>query len=347
MKKVMFFLFALSLIINAQTRLRFITYGSESSPKEGDYNHVQSIHFELPPNYAGPAYVRIFDAACGSELDERYGVWDSKFSFSLYKGEILVDSLINNDKYILSIQNQLIKKITVGQEQEYLNRWALLAGISKDSGSIYTLVVKGLEGNDGNVFELFISSESKENKTIDNVKFYSYEPTIPVRDYPKKISFKMMPASSDDEIHLHTWDFDGTKIELSTFLRDGIPLKENNPEGWSSIEVPLNKYEIENFCAMDFGPEMHKLNDITFYFTDKQGKKLPVQMPFFNKIPATIPDVIKKIKQIDCSSAEIDLSGSNSKANNGLIYKWPGEAERNCRGEICTRSFPQPGKYDW
>ena len=345
MKKVLFLLFVLSLIVNAQIRLRFINFGPQASPSEGDDNYIQSIHFKLPLNYNRKAYVRIFDAACGSSLDERIGIWDSKFRFSLYNGEVPEDSLLNSDDYKARIQNRLIKEIEVGQDKEYLERWALLAGISNDSGSTYTLVSQGLEGNDGNVFELFVSSDSSENRTIDNVQFYSFEPTIQVSRDTKKISFKMLPGSNDDEINLHTFDFDGTKIELSTLLRDGVPLTENDPAHWSSIKIPLNKYERGNYCALDFGPEMHKINDITFYFTYKQGKKLPVQLPFFDKVPATIPNVIKKIKQIDCNSAEIDFSGTTSKENYGLIFNWPGGSGNNCDGDICRREFPESGKY--
>jgi PKD repeat protein len=345
MKKVFFLLFVLSVIVQAQTRLRFINFGPQASPSEGDDNYIQAIHFKLPADYTGKAYVRIFDAACGSSIDEQYGVWDSKFRFSLYKGEIPEDSLLSSYNYRVKIKNRLIKEIEVGRDKEYLERWALLAGITNDSGSTYTLVSQGLEGNDGNVFELFISSDPSENKTIDDVKFYSYEPTIQLSKNPMKISFITMPSINDDEINVHTFDFDGTKISFSTLLRDGIPLTENDPTHWSTIKVPLTKYERGNYCALDFGPEMHKINDITFYFTDKQGKKLPVQLPFFNKVPATIPTVIKNIKQTDCSSAELDFSGTNSKENNGLIFNWPAGPGNKCDGDICVQEFPGPGSY--
>jgi PKD repeat protein len=346
MKKLLLLLLLLPLFVNAQTRLRFINFGPQANPGEGDDNYIQSIHFKLPAGYKGTAYVRIFDAACGSSLDERIGTWDSKFRFSLYKGEVPEDSLLSNGDFKARIQSSLIKQIEVGNDKKYLERWALLAGVPNDSGSVYTLVSQGIEGHDGNVFELFISSDPSQNRTIDNVKVYSYEPTIQLAKNPMKVSFITKPGKNDDEINVHTFDFDGTKIALSTLLRDGIPLKENDPQNWSSIKVPLSKYEKGNLCALDFGPEMHSINDITFYFTDKQGKKLPVQLPFYNKVPATIPDVIKQIKQTDCYSAELDFSGTNSPENYGLIFNWPDGPAAKCNGDICRQEFPGPGKYN-
>ena len=158
-------------------------------------------------------------------LDERIGNWDSKFRFSLYKGEIPEDSLLSPGDFKARIQSSLIKQIEVGNDKKYLERWALLAGVPNDSGSVYTLVSQGIEGHDGNVFELFISSEPSQNRTINNVKFYSYEPTIQLAKNPMKVSFITMPGKNDDEVNIHTFDFDGTNIALS----DSAP-------GWNSID---------------------------------------------------------------------------------------------------------------
>ena len=114
------------------------------------------------------------------------------------------------------------------------------------------------------------------------------------------------------------------------------------PGNWSSIKVPLSKYERGNLCALDFGPEMHSINDITFYFTDKQGKKLPIQLPYYNKVPATIPNIVKQIKQTGCFSAELDFSGTNSPENYGLIFNWPDGPAAKCNGDICWQEFPGP-----
>ena len=65
MKKLLLLLLLLPLIVNAQTRLRFINFGPQASPGEGDDNYIQAIDFKLPAGYKGMAYVRIFDAACG------------------------------------------------------------------------------------------------------------------------------------------------------------------------------------------------------------------------------------------------------------------------------------------
>jgi large repetitive protein len=346
MNKILIFLALLFYSVNAQTGIQYILYGPGADPGEGDDNHIQVINIQLPDGYAGHAYIRLFDISCGSSIDELRGSWNSSFRFSIYKNEYEEESFTKVHAFRAQINKFLISKFDIGYDSKYFGKWDNFVDIGKYSAEVssFSLVAEGVEGDDGNTFELFVSSDSLENKPIAGLRIYSYEPTIRIHERPEKLSFPVMPNKTDYEITVHIFDFDGTKGYFSTKLRDESPLSEI-PDHWSSAKFQLDDHETGSICSLDIGPETKKANDITFRFTGKDGKKFPIDLPYFIKDPKAVPSIIKEISYPDCNTITLDASGSTAGRGGALTYSWKFNDGLVVPQASVKRSFEKPGSY--
>jgi PKD repeat protein len=338
----------MSATLIAQTNLKFVTYGNKAEPSKGDDNYIQVINIQLPNDYTGKAFLRIYDMSCGSVNDVASGTWNSRFRFSLYKNEHKENEFLKVPSYVAKVKDQIISHFEIGNDERFFNKWYSFYNLNslQSDKSIFSLVVEGVDGNDANKYEIFVSSDSLENKSIDGVVFYSYEPTIPLLRSSSRLSFKFMPRE-DDQVTLHLFDFDGTKTFFSSLIKDELPVLYNNTQSLSSIKIPLEVFENQNYCTLDIGPEKNLFNDITFHITDKEGNNLPIVLPAFEKPASTIPTARKKIIYPECNTVEIDYSISTSNTGGTLDYLWFIDDKEKLSGEKIIRSFKEPGKYNF
>ncbi|MBA4406007.1 hypothetical protein C0389_01905 [bacterium] len=348
MKRIIILIYLVNAALFAQSNLKFVTYGNKADPGEGDDNFIQVINIQLPDNYTGKAFLRLYDMSCGSVEDMAFGNWNSRFRFSIYKNEHKEGDFLSVRSYVAQVRDQIMSHFEIGNDERFYGQWYSFCDLNstRSEKSIYSLVVEGVEGNDANNFEIFVSSDSLENKVIDGVTIFSYEPTIPRVRSSARWSYKFMPRESS-RITLHLFDFDGAKTFFSSLIKDEQPVAYNNSPSWLNINIPLDVYENENYCTLDIGPENNLFNDITFRITDNEGNKLPILLPGFEKPASTIPNALKEITYIDCNTVEIDCSGSTSKSGGTLNHLWFIEGKEKLNEDKLTRSFKEPGKYNF
>ncbi|MDQ7816570.1 MAG: PKD domain-containing protein [Melioribacteraceae bacterium] len=348
MKKIFLLLAFFLSVLNAQTELRFINYGLRADPSEGDDNFIQVINIKLPQGYMGQAFLRLFDMSCGSSMDVPLGRWDSRFRFSIYRNEITEEQIRLIPGYKAEIYPNVISHFETGHDPRHFNSWYTFVDLAKygSDGSIYSLVVEGVEGNDGNAFEIYVSPDSLNNIPISGTKIYSYEPTLSLRRISNKISFRTTPQKDDNEITVHTFDFDGTRTYFSSLLKNEIPNREITPTGWSRNKYDLTVYERDNYSTLDIGPQGNPVNDITFYFTGSDGRRKIVELPAFEKVPAEIPLYENKISYLECESAKMELIEKTSYENRSHEYLWKFKDGVHYSDKFFTRNFSSPGRYE-
>ncbi len=165
-------LFCLALLIFstnvfAQNNAFLITYGSNAGTAEGDDDFTQVIFLAVPPEVTDSLYIRILDADCGGVRDALYGgVWDTKTRFRFYGGDGAFSPLsvqsAKPDRNDLN-SGALLAELTIGEDSFKDDRWFTLAGFSVSSGDsieglrYFRLNVEGLNGNDGNIFDVSVS----------------------------------------------------------------------------------------------------------------------------------------------------------------------------------------------
>lgn len=348
MKKILFLLMFFLSVLNAQTELRFINYGPRADQSEGDDNFIQVINIQLPPRYEGAAFLRLFDMSCGSSIDIPLGRWDSRFRFSIYRNEITEEQIRLIPGFKAEIYPNVISHFETGQDPRHFSDWYTFVDLakSKSEGSIYSLVVEGVEGNDGNAFEIFVSSDSLGNIPVEGVKIYSFEPTLSLRKIQRLISFKTLPQKKDNNITVHTFDFDGTRTYFSSLLKNAIANRETNPTGWSRNKYDLTIYERENYSTLDIGPQDNPVNDITFYFTGTDGGRRIIELPAFEKEPAAIPLYESLISYPACKIAKVELIKKATNLNSNHQYLWKFLDGKEYTDKSFTREFINSGRYE-
>jgi PKD repeat protein len=338
--------FLISHILIGQS-IRYVNYGPAASITEGDNNFIQVINIKLPQDISDNVYLRLYDMSCGSSYDSPFGAWDSRFRFSLFKNEYAEETFYRQPDSRATLKPDLIYTFEIAQDNRYYNKWYTLANLKNFASetSQFTLVVEGVSGNDANNFDLFFSSDSLENFSVNKVEVYSFEPTLSLRKNNEKFSFKFLPSEEDNEITIHIFDFDGTKTTFSTAIQNESPIADNNPSGWSSVKFSLEAIERENYCTFDIAIENKPVNDITFYITDSKGKKLPIILPAYVKEIGPVPTAEYSSRYIDCNTHEIDYSSSYSKEGNEIRFHWFFDDGFKSTDSKVVRSYEEPGIY--
>jgi len=326
---------------------KFVTYGSIGNPKDGDNNKIQAINFLVPDKYIGNVSVRIFDADASEHFDSKFGEYNSHFRFSLFRNEYKEEDLISFAYFSQNHYADLIHSFIVGDEIEFDNNWVTVAEITKTSSmnDYFTLFVEGLDGNDANVFEVYLSSNKNENIEIPGSLIYSFQPSIRLSPTMDKITLRFFVDDMSDEIFLHTFDYDKTRIYMSTILRDDVPLVENNPTEWSKIKFKLNQYESNNWIGLNYGPLKIDYNDVNFKITDKYGNSIRLPMNFENKKYNSVPKINLVTNYLDCNNVELDLSTSYDNSGNELFFKSKIGGTFISNKEKFFMNFPNAGNY--
>lgn len=346
MNRLILFFIMVSITLSAQTGIRFINYGPRANPEEGDDNYAQVINIKIPSEYKGNAYLRLYDMSCGSASDIPLGSWDSRYRFSIYKNEFTEDNVRKEPGFKSANYSNVISHFEIGYDTRYFDNWYTFVNLSRSVSvnSVYSLLVEGVEGNDGNAFEIFISSDSLSNTPIDGVELYSYEPTISLSKFSNKISFKIRASGDDEFITLHTFDFDGTRTYFSSLLKNEIPNIETSIRGWNSNKYDLTIYEKDNFCSLDIGPQNNTTNDVTFYFTSADNTKFPIPLIIQEKKPAEIPAASVNMIFKDCRTVQFDVKKETS-GGEKYINQWTFNDGEKSDESTFLKVFSNPGKY--
>lgn len=345
MKKLILFFFFIGQCLFGQSGIRFINYGPKANPDEGDNNYLQVINIKLPNDYTGNAFLRLYDISCGSSSDIQIGSWDSRFRFSIYKNEFTEENVLKEPTFKATNYSKIIRHFETGYDPRNFDKWYTFANLNNyvSNNSVYSLLVEGVEGNDGNAFEIFISSDSLSNIPVDGVEYFSYEPTISLRKYSGLISFITLAKSNDETLTLHTFDFDGTRSYFSSLLKDKIPNTEINPRSWNQNKYELTLYERDNYCSIDIGPQNNITNDITFYFTGSDNTKRLIRLPFIEKKEAEIPFAEGKISFVDCRTIRYEMIKEATKDK--YIHLWSFDDGTKSEEIAIEKVFSKSGKY--
>ncbi len=85
----------------------------------------------------------------------------------------------------------------VRDEEEYNDKWITIAQLDKSNGTLkdgfryYSLLIRALDGNDANGFDVFLSSSSDSNVEIQQAKILSYEPTLRIKTGAGRYTFRL------------------------------------------------------------------------------------------------------------------------------------------------------------
>src|SRR5690606_34296211 len=111
-----------------------------------------------------------------------------------------------------------------------------------DGRYVFRLLVHGLRGHDGNVFDFAISSSDTENVPPLGLRKYSYGPTTrtPVEGMLTELRFRI----PEDAQSIRVGTFDAASAETLLAMRfDTFPLAASGQNNWETTDLLLSTQE--------------------------------------------------------------------------------------------------------
>jgi PKD repeat protein len=335
---------------------RLITYGHQTPVAEGDDDHVQVVLVKLPVSRTEPVAIRVFDPDCGGAHDELFGVFDTTTRFSVYGGEGAATgaggrSAISGSSALEG--GRLLTASTFGPNDGGDGAWTTLAMVDPADGELvgdsrwFRIVVEGLDGNDGNVYDLRVTRSSNSEAPVESAMLLSPAPTVRLAEGDSRIELWLNLPAANDAITVREFDAAGAGLTLETVARS---LAVASSGDGTSRDTRLQLLELERGrpAALAFGGDgTESPNDATFAVLDSEGAPLLIELPphlgAANRRPVA---ALTTEALADCLSVGFDASGSRDPDGGGLETTfWLGDGTVG-HGDVVTHRYPAPGGYD-
>lgn len=281
------------------------TFSREALTEWGDDDFTQIFFFSIPENEKKPFYIRIFDADNGGKHDELHGDFNSKTSFTIYGGKSVhsePDAKRENPVGNYRSGIQLVSK-TLGVNPKYDDKWLTLGPfnpvegeLQKDYGGyVFKIIIKGEQGDDGNLYRMFLSSNPNENKAIQGGNAFAYEYSLRLSEKTGSVSHLypfIMPNVVSIKIHVFDYDDEGM-MRLISVETKGKGIKSSDNDTWKQIQHKVIKGEHNTSLDIQFIKQRKAVNNnIVVYITNQYGE----MMPFYSAPIGGVPKYKYKIR---------------------------------------------------
>lgn len=292
-----------------------VTFGSDGDTSWGDDDFCQIFFAKVPKSFKNPIYIRVYDPDTGGELDEQKEEWDTRARFSIYGGE---ECWTHEDaKNIDPVGNYksgiLLNTETFGEQAKYDEDWYVFGPfnpqegewVKKLEGYIFKIIAEGVEGDDGNLYRYFISSEKNESKEIEGGNLFTYEYTFRMWNNQNNVS-QIYPYIDDEttaiQIRNFDWDNDGF-IRLVSVAKNGLLCTVTGEDEWAKDRFPV--YEAERNSSMELQfiknrKELVEDNNVVVIVQNQYGENLPFYVVPIGGIPVYQPKI--RMEVIDKSN---------------------------------------------
>jgi hypothetical protein len=256
----------------------------------GDDNFTQTFFFLIPEEHTEPIYIRVYNPGIGGSIDEINGFWDTKTNFSVYGGE---ETWSHPDaqetKPVGNYRSgNLLASRTFGNEPEYDGSWYTFGPfdpaegeyVEKFRGNIFKIIAQGIEGDDGNLYRYFMSTQPDQNIAVEGGNAFAYSYTFRLWDDPRQVSH-IYPYIDDETIAVEVsnfdWDYDGI-IRLVSVARQGQTLRVSGDDEWVNDRFSINEEELNTSLDLQFHKSENPVirnNNVVINIRNQYGDALP------------------------------------------------------------------------
>lgn len=259
-----------------------VTFGNEAPASWGDDDYTQVFFFFIPSEYTEPVYLRVFDPDVGGEIDELKGEWNTSSRIAIYGG-----SGAHSDKDAKKVEpvgnyksGNLLDSRTFGNEPRYDGEWYTFGPFNpiegeKDSeipnGRIFKVITEGTSGDDGNLYQYFLSADPDVNEEIEGSNAFTYE-----------YSFRL-PTNSGEVSHIYPFidknvisitqqnfdfDNDGELVIYST-VKNRHKMKKSSNLAWASSVHEITKEEQNSTIEIQIIKQGKPNNNMVFFLRNQ------------------------------------------------------------------------------
>lgn len=362
--KFVVFLAALLCAFQLQAQsvdVNFVTFGKECPTSWGD-DDFNSVYFVELEQSAGQFYLWVFDPETGGSYDEINNGFNTETKFAVYGGQGAfsnenarsvnpaagLSSGILLDQKIYSTDSQLDGKWELWGPYKYLQ------GEIIDGKSYFKITVEGISGNDGNVYNLFVSGNSSQRTALSGARLFTNELTI---RYPiesgKDIEYSILPKrDSYNTITMYVFDADNL-IGTSVLFSSGrsVPLNGSPNDQWSSTIIDPRANEQNSPWKIQMASETRggiRNNDLVFYAEYEDGTPLPIDLPLRIRLTSSTKDSQVGVESVEagCNSYIFDASETTDlNLGDQLSYHWDFGDGNTAQGIRVEHAYRQSGEY--
>lgn len=280
------------------------TFGPKANISYGDDDHMQIYFFVVPENSSAPFYIRVFDPDISGLHDEIAVAFNTKTKFSFYGGKGAhseKDAQNQNPKGNFKSGVFLTTK-TFGSETDFDGKWYEFGPFNpkegelqpKLGGYVFKMIVEGLEGDDGNLYKFFMSTEKDKNSKVEGANSFCYEYSFRLNEKPNEVAH-VYPYISQDVItcEIHVFDFDDAGIIRVVSIAKKGEVYTSKTEGvWNELKFPISQEEINTSLDVQLiNKKIVHNNNVAIYITNQYGQL----MPFFAAPIGGVPKYKYKI----------------------------------------------------
>lgn len=345
------FVLTTSLMISSHVfaidTVHMVTMGKEAPPDQGDNDFTQAVYFKIPATITQRLYLRIFDPDCGGGVDENFGPWDTKTKFSFF-GQ--ADSLVKDDLQ----DTKPIAVKTFGIDSFTDNKWYTFAEFMPEKGEkvkdfyYFKLLVQGMSGNDGNVFNGTISLDPKQNRSPENLTIYNYMPTVNLPRIAKRFAeLRFFIPSGTSELKIRNFDLENSILWFETPFESNFPLKASGQGDWQEDVVNIGVERSGQWGAVILQSFSARLNNAVIQILGKDDKPLPIEMPvYFHRANARpVPQSYIEFTS-DCLAVVFDASRSMDPDHHFLEYLWDFGDGQTGKGARIIHRYEKADNYN-
>ncbi len=290
-------------------KIPFLTTFSKKADKNwGDDDFVQIFFFVVPVTEKRPLYINVFDPEIGGANDEAHADFNSKTKFTVYGGK---GAHSNPDsrgqdpvgKYNAGVQ---LATHTFDKTSTYDNKWFSIGPLNPVDGElqpdmggyVFKIIIEGLDGDDGNLYKLFLSSDKNENKKIDGGNSFSYEYSFRLSDKKGSVSH-LYPFITTNvlKVKVNVFDFDDDgEIRIVSVANKGEMMKSSADGVW--FENIHSVVEKEHNTSLDIQFVKHKdtkNNNIVVNIKNQYNEAMPFYTTPIGGVPKYFKPGAKKI----------------------------------------------------
>lgn len=276
-----------------------VTFGRNGSHSWGDDDFSQTWFFVVPKFQTKPVYIRIFDPETGGEFDEKKETFDSNTQFSVYGGKACFtakDVRENQPKGNYKSGNLLYTK-TFGNNEIYNGEWYTFGPfnpkegefVNEYGGYIFKIIAEGIEGDDGNLYQYFLSESPVDNKAIEGGNAFTFEYSFRLSDNKNNVAH-LYPFVEEDviSVKVSNFDFDNDgDVNIVSIIKKQEKSKASGDNVWAMSVHRIAEEEKKTTLDVQFikSPKQIKNNNVTLYVTNQYGETLPIYTMPIGGIP--------------------------------------------------------------
>jgi PKD repeat protein len=334
---------------------QFITFGVGAHPQEGDPDRRQAFYFSVPATFGKPLYVRLFDPESGGQHDQITTRGPNTTTrFTVFGGKGADASRFARPERISHQEETagtpLLRK-EFKNEPDLDNAWTTLGSVMPEQGELvngrylFRLLVHGLRGHDGNVFDFAVSTSETENVRPEGLSLYTYGPTTrtPVEGMITELRFRI----PDDAQSLIVGTFDGAAAEVLLQQRfQQTPLNTSGQNEWKTTPLVLTGSDrgTDGAITLQGGEEVP--NDTTFYVADQNGRPIPFDLPVRLIAPKRRPTATGTAADGDsCMAATFDGSASSDPDGAPITHRWHFGDGKSAAGVKASHVYESEGQF--